>query len=148
MVSSSATTVDAYLADLPVDRRAAIERVREVILEHIPDGYEETMQYGMISYVIPFSRYPDTYNDQPLAIASLASQKHYMSLYLSNIYGDPETVKWFDSEYKRSGKKMNRGKSCVRFRTIDDLPLDLVGKAIARTTVDEFIVMYENARKS
>ena len=147
MATSKATTVDEYLDELPADRRDAVEAVRSVILEHLPMGYEETMQYGMIGYVVPLERYPVTYNGQPLGIAALASQKNYMSLYLMNVYGDPETERWFVEEYEASGKKLDMGKSCVRFKKLDDLPVDLVGKAIARTSVDEFIGMYEASRR-
>lgn len=146
MVQSDAATVEDYLAELPEGRRQAIESVRRVILENLPNGYEETMQYGMISYVIPLNRYPDTYNDRPLGLAALASQKRYMSLYLMNVYGDPEVEPWFRAQYEQSGKRLDMGKSCVRFRSLDDLPLDLIGKAIARTSVDDMIRLYEASR--
>ncbi len=146
MATSDARTVAAYLAELPAERRDALSQVRRVVLDHLPAGYEETMQYGMISYVVPLDRYAETYNGQPLALASLASQKQYMSLYLHNVYADPETERWFTREYKKSGKRLDMGKSCVRFRRLDDLPLSLVGDAIARTSVDDFIRRYEAAR--
>ena len=101
-----ALTIEEYLAELPVDRRGALEGVREVILDHLPEGYEETMQYGMIAYVIPLERYPATYNSQALMYAGLASQKTYMSLYLMNIYSDPATEQWFVEQYEASGKKL------------------------------------------
>ncbi len=148
MAQSAAQTVEEYLNELPADRREAITATRNVILEHLPEGYDETMQYGMISYVIPLERYPVTYNRLPLAYASLASQKNYMSLYLMNVYGDTETERWFTERYKASGRKLNMGKSCVRFKTLEDLPLELVGEVIARTTVVDFIKRYETARAS
>jgi len=148
VAQSAAQTVEEYLNELPADRREAITATRNVILEHLPEGYDETMQYGMISYVIPLERYPVTYNRLPLAYASLASQKNYMSLYLMNVYGDTETERWFTERYKASGRKLNMGKSCVRFKTLEDLPLELVGEVIARTTVVEFIERYEAARAS
>ena len=147
MAQSKAATVDEYLAEQSPDRRAALEAVRKVILENLPEGYEETMQFGMIGYVIPLEKYPVTYNKQPLGVVALASQKNYMSLYLMNVYGDPETERWFVEEYRASGKKLDMGKSCVRFKGLEDLPLDLVGRAIARTSVDEFIGMYESSRR-
>jgi uncharacterized protein YdhG (YjbR/CyaY superfamily) len=147
MARTTATTVDEYLAELPDDRRAEIEAVRNVILENLPKGYEETMQHGMIGYVVPLERYPVTYNGRPLEYAGLASQKNYMSLYLMNIYGDKETQQWFVEQYKASGKKLDMGKSCVRFKKLNDLPLDLIGKAIARTSVDEFVGLYEASRR-
>ena len=147
MAQSKAQTVDEYLAELPPGRREAIAAVRKVILDHLPSGYEETMQYGMIGYVIPLERYPVTYNQQPLGYASLASQKNYMSLHLMNIYGDKEAKQWFTEQYRASGKKLDMGKSCVRFKRLEDIPIDLVGEAIARTTVDEFIERYEASRR-
>ena len=147
MAQSKAETVDEYLAELPPERREAIAAVREVILDHLPDGYQETMQSGMIGYVIPLERYPVTYNRQPLAYAALASQKNYMSLYLMNVYGDEDTEKWFSEQYGASGKKLNMGKSCVRFKTLDDLPLGVIGEAIGRTEVTDFIERYETSRR-
>ena len=120
--------------------------MRKVILDNLPTGYEEMMQFGMISYVIPLERYPVTYNKQPLQYAALASQKHYMSVYLMNVYGDPDSEQWFVEQYRASGKKLDMGKSCVRFKKLDDLPLDLIGRAIARTPVEAYIEVYEAAR--
>ncbi len=146
MVWSSAQTVEEYLAELAPDRREAINAVRKVILDNLPTGYEEMMQFGMIGYVIPLERYPVTYNKQALQYAALASQKHYMSVYLMNVYGDPDSEQWFAEQYRASGKKLDMGKSCVRFKKLDDLPLDLIGRAIARTPVDAYIEVYEAAR--
>ncbi len=146
MAQSTATTVAGYLDELADDRLETISSVRQIILDNLPNGYEETMQYGMISYVIPFETYPKTYNNQPLAYVSLASQKNYMSLYLMNVYGDPDTEQWFTEEYKASNKKLNMGKSCLRFKKLEDLPLDLIGQVIARTSVSEFIGRYEASR--
>jgi len=150
MASSQAQTVETYLKELPEDRRAAISKIREIILKHLPKGYEEGMQYGMIGYFVPLSRYSAGYFDrknQPLPYAALASQKNYMSIYLMNIYGHKDTESWFQKEYKATGKKLDMGKSCVRFKNIDDLPLDVIGKAVALTPVDTYIEMYEAARK-
>jgi uncharacterized protein YdhG (YjbR/CyaY superfamily) len=144
MVSSDAASVEEYLAELPEDRRQAISRVRAVILANLPEGYEETMQYGMPSYIVPFERYPTTYNGQPLAVASLASQKNYMSLYLMSVYGERDQQ--FREEYERTGKRLDMGKSCVRFRSVDDLPLHLIARTIAATSVDDFIRTYEASR--
>ena len=146
MATSTATTVDDYVASLPDERRAAISAVRDVILRNLPDGYQEGMAYGMIGYYVPLDRFPDTYNGQPLGLAGLASQKHHMSLYLNNVYGDPATEAWFRERYGATGKKLDMGKSCVRFRRLDDLPLDVVGEVIARTEVDDFIARYEAVR--
>ena len=146
MVYSKAETVEEYLAEQTPDRREAMEMMRELILANLPPGYEETMQFGMIGYVVPLERYPVTYNKQALGVLALASQKNYMSIYLMSVYGDEETAKWFEEEFRASGKKLNMGKSCVRFKRPDDLPLDLIGKVVARTSVEEFIDLYERAR--
>jgi hypothetical protein len=147
-MQSKTKTVDAYLEELQEERREIISRLRELILENLPKGYEETMQYGMISYIIPFDKFPDTYNKQPLAYMSLASQKNYISLYMNNIHSDPKLEEWFKGEFEKSGKKLDMGKSCVRFKKLEQLPLDVIGKAVAYTSVDEFIKIYKHARKT
>ena len=147
MASSTATTPDEYLDGLPADRRDAIERVRAVILDNLPAGYREGMYFGMLGYYVPLERYPETYNGKPLGIAALASQKQYMSLYLMSVYGNAETERWFRDRWTATGKKLSMGKSCVRFRRVEDLPLDLIGQTIARVGVDEHIAHYEAARR-
>ena len=147
MVSSQATTVTQYLEELPEERRAAISRVRQVVLDNLPKGYEEGMQYGMIGYYIPLEEYPNTYNGQPLAVAALASQKNHMSLYLTAIYMDPHQEKRFNQAYLASGKRMDVGKSCVRFKKLEDLPLDVIAETIAAMSVDQYIGIYEESRK-
>jgi hypothetical protein len=146
VATSTAKTVDAYLAELPADRREAIAAVRKVILKHLPKGYKECMAFGMIVYVIPLQDYPVTYNKQPLMYAALASQKNYMSVYLCNVYGHKETDTWFRKRWAETGKKLDMGKSCVRFKTLEDLPLDVIGETIARTPVERFIRVYEQSR--
>ena len=146
MVKSGAATVEAYLAELPAERREAIEAVRRTILANLPDGYEEQMSFGMIGYVVPLSRYPDTYNKEPLALAALASQKRHMAVYLNNVYGDPAMLEWFTAAYAASGKRLDMGKSCVRFKRLADLPLDVIGETVARTSLEEFLAFYESAR--
>ena len=145
-MQSDATTVAEYIATLPDDRRKAIAKVRATVNKHIPKGYKEVMQYGMISWVIPLTRYPNTYNKHPLAIASLANQKNYMSLYLLGIYAEDGAEDWFHEAYRATGKRLDIGKSCVRFRTLEDLPLDVIDEAISRTTPDDFIALYEASR--
>lgn len=145
-MQSNATSVPQYLASLPPDRRRTVAEVRKVIRSNLPKGYKETMQYGMISYVIPLERYPETYNGQPLALASLASQKQHVSLYLNNVYADPGLRKWIASAFKARGKKLDMGKSCIRFKDRDDLPMDVVGQAVAKTSVDEMVALYESSR--
>jgi hypothetical protein len=141
-----ATTVAEYLNGLPPERRDAIEQVRKVILDNLPKGYQESLTYGVLSYEVPLSRLPDTYNGQPLSYVALGSQKNYMSLYLMNIYGDPKAAKWFKSAYKAKGKKLDMGKSCVRFKTVEDLPLDLVAEVVGRTPIEDWIRIYRESR--
>lgn len=143
---SDAKTVEAYLEALPADRAAALGTVRSVILEHLPDGYEETMAWGMIAYVIPTEWYADTSNGQPLMYAALASQKHHMAVYLIGIYDDDAERRAFETAYRTTGKRYDVGKSCVRFRKLDDLPLDVIGDAIAAVSVEEMIERAERAR--
>lgn len=143
---SDAATVDEYLAELPEERREAVSTVRRVILDHLPEGYDEAMSWGMIAYQVPLDTYPDTYNGQPLLYAALASQKRHMALYLHGIYADPEARREFEEAYRATGKRFDAGKSCVRFRTLDDLPLDVIGEAVARFGVRELIERVETAR--
>lgn len=143
---SDADSVEQYIQALPEDRREAITALRRVILDNLPAGYEEMMQYGMIGYSVPLSRHPNTYNGQPLSYVALASQKNYISLYLMGIYSRPEQAEWFTETWQATGKKLNMGKSCVRFRKLDDVPLDLIGQVVAMTSVDEFIATYEHSR--
>ena len=147
MARSDAATVEQYLAELAPDRREQIEAMREVVLENLPDGYEEAMNWGMISWEIPLARYPKTYNKQPLMYAALASQKNYMSLYLMCVYAHEGRHAEFERRFKASGKKLDMGKSCVRFKSVDDLPMDLIAETIASTSVEDYIRSYEAARK-
>lgn len=146
MVKSGATTPEEYLAELPRERREAISGVRDVILDNLPEGYQEGMQYGMISYHVPLDRHPETYNGQPLSVAALASQKNYMSLYLLGVYYDPETEQWFKERFAASGKKLDVGKSCMRFKRLDDLPLEVVGEAISHVSPDDLIERHRTSR--
>lgn len=149
-MQSKAKTVEEYLVELPPDRREAINAVRRVILKNLPARFEECMQYGMIGYVVPFELFPAGYHcdpSQPLCFAMLASQKNHMAIYLMTIYGHKETENWFVKAYKASGKRLNMGKSCVRFKKLADLPLDVIGQAIARVPVDKYIKAYEESRK-
>ena len=147
MARSNAATVQEYLDELAPDRREQIRDVREIVLENLPDGYAESMNWGMITWEVPLERYPTTYNKQPLMYAALASQKNYMSLYLMCVYSHSGAQTDFERRFKESGKKLNMGKSCVRFKTTDDLPMDVIADAIASTTVDDYIKIYEAARK-
>jgi uncharacterized protein YdhG (YjbR/CyaY superfamily) len=147
-MQSDATTVEDYLASLPEDRRAAIAKVRQTILEKLPRGYEEVMNWGMICYQVPLSVCPDTYNGQPLMYAALASQKNHMAVYLTAVYMDGGARRDFESGYRNSGKRMDMGKSCVRFRRLDDLPLEVIGKAIALMPVNQFVARVTTAQST
>jgi len=150
-MQSKAATVAQYLAELPADRRAAIEAVRKVILKNLDKkGYAEGMQYGMIGYFVPHSVYPPGYHCDPrqgLPFAALASQKNYMAVYLNGIYSDPATLKWFLDAWSASGKKKpDMGKCCVRFKSLEDIPLEVIGEVIKRTPAKDLIAHYESAR--
>lgn len=159
MASSAVTTVDEYLAALPPDRVELVTTVRDVVNANLPEGYQEAMQYGMIGWSVPHERYPAGYHtdpSQPVPLAALASQKQYVSLYLMGLYvpaaGDDPTaaetddVRWFRDAWAATGRKLNMGKSCVRFKRLDDLAADVIGQAIARLPVDEYLERYEAAR--
>ena len=148
MVSSTAATVADYLAELPADRRDEISQVRDVINAALPDGYREGIAYGMIGWVVPLQRYPDTYNRQPLGYAALAAQKNYNSLYLNCVYASEERKQKLKAAFAAAGKKLDMGKSCIRFKKADELPLDVIRDEISSTTPDEFIKIYEQARAS
>jgi uncharacterized protein YdhG (YjbR/CyaY superfamily) len=143
---SDAQTVTEYIARLPEERRAAIREVRGTILANLPEGYEEAMEWGMITYQVPLARYPDTYNGKPLMYAALASQKRHMAVYLTAVYADEEARDEFLEAYRASGKKLDMGKSCVRFTKLENLPLDLIGKVIRAYPVDDYIGIYEAGR--
>ena len=145
MARSEAGIAEEYLSELPEDKRALIEAVRKVVLKALPKGYVESMTWGMPSYEIPLERYPDTYNKKPLNYAALGAQKNYCSLYLMCAYQDSEQEKQLKEG--KAGKKLNMGKSCVRFKKLEDLPLDVVGEAISSTTPDESIASYEAVKK-
>ena len=149
-MQSTAQTVKEYLDSLPPDRREAIQAVRQTILANLDPSYKEGMQYGMIGYHVPHSVYPPGYHcdpKQPLPFAALASQKNYMSVYLC-VYGNPEMEAWFRKEWAKTGKKLDMGKSCVRFKKLDDLALDVIGQTIARMPTKKFIEHYEKVIKT
>jgi uncharacterized protein YdhG (YjbR/CyaY superfamily) len=146
-VRSDAATVDEYLDALPDDRREAIAAVRRTILDNLPEGYEETMNWGMIAYQVPLETYPDTYNGQPLMYAALASQKNHMAVYLTGVYADEAALETFVRDYEATGAKLDMGKSCVRFKRLTDLPLDVLGRTIAAVGVDDFLAMMERAKR-
>lgn len=142
-----ATTVEQYLASLPEDRRAALSAVRDVILENLGEGYEEGIQYGMIGYYVPHRVFPSGYHadpKQPLPFAALASQKSHMAVYLMSVYGQPAQEKWFREAWAKTGRKLDMGKSCVRFKKLEDVALDVLGEAIRRVPAKAYIAHYES----
>ncbi|REG23701.1 uncharacterized protein DUF1801 [Archangium gephyra] len=146
-MQSKATSVDQYLASLPEDRRAAVSAVRNVILKNLDKDYEEGIQYGMIGYYVPHKVFPSGYHcdpKQPLPFASLASQKNHMAIYLMGIYGQPQQEKWFREAWAKTGKKLDMGKSCVRFKKLEDVALDVIGEAIRRAPAKAYIQHYES----
>jgi hypothetical protein len=150
-MTSKAGSVREYLAGLPADRRAAIQAVRKVILGSLDPGYEEGMYFGMIAYCVPHRIYPPGYHcdpKQPLPFAGLAAQKNHIAVYLMFIYGDPRQEEWFRKEWAKSGKKLDMGKSCIRFKKIEDLAIDVIGKAVARVPVKDFVARYETMLNS
>ncbi|MGI8432531.1 MAG: DUF1801 domain-containing protein [Chthoniobacterales bacterium] len=145
----TASTVAQSLAALPADRRTALSAVRQVINENLPTGYEEGMQFGMIGWHVPLSLYPAGYGENPkvpLPLVALASQKSGLVLHFLSFYGHPTLSTWFTSEYQKSGKKLDMGKGCVRFKKLEDLALDVVGRTIARVPADEHMANYRAAR--
>ena len=152
-MQSKATTVEAYLRSIPADRRAGISAVREVILKNLDSSYEEGILYGMIGYYVPHSAYPKGYHCDPklpLPFAVLGSKKNYMTLHLMAIYaggdGSQSDAQWFRDEWAKTGKKMDVGKACIRFKKADDLPLKLIGQAIQRTPAKKWIAICEAAQ--
>ena len=148
MVGSKAATVQEYLKELPAERRAVIAKVRAVVRKNLPKGYQEKLGYGMICYEVPLKRYPDTCNGQPLCYIGLAAQKHHNAIYLTSVYQDAGQAKWLKDQFKKANKKLDMGKSCVRFKKLDDLPLDAIGKVVAATTPEQHIARYEASRKT
>lgn len=143
MARSNASTPDEYLAELPEDRRSIVETVRSTILDHLPEGFEETLTYGMLGYVVPLDRYPDTYNGQPLSVVTLANQKNHVAVYLMGVYADDDQRDWFIDAWSATGKKLDMGKSCVRFKKLDDVALEVLGEAVARVTPQDLIAAHE-----
>ena len=147
-----AKSVDEYINKLPEERKEVVSKIREIILENIPEGFEETISYGMIGYVVPHSIYPDGYHCDPklpLPFANVASQKNFVALYHSGIYADEKTLNWFVKEYPKHCKtKLDMGKSCIRFKKMNDVPYELIKALIKKFTVKQWIKLYEtNVKK-
>ena len=155
-MQSKAATVDAYLAELPEDRQKAMAQLRKVIKKNLPKGFRETMGYGMMGYCVPHSIYPAGYHcnpKDPLPFMGLASQKNFIAIYHMGIYANPKLLKWFtDAHAKASPKKLDMGKSCIRYKKATDIPYELIGELAAKISVEDWIQLYESnlktARKS
>lgn len=154
-MQSKATTVEAYLAELPPERHAVVAPLRQLILDNLQPGFEEGMQYGMIGYYVPHSIFPAGYHcnpKQPLPFASLAAQKNYYSLYLCSVYADNACDNergdggWFRQAWQATGKKLDMGKGCVRFKKLEDLPLEVIAESFRRQSVDDFVAQYQAQR--
>ncbi|MDC8000654.1 DUF1801 domain-containing protein [Aequorivita todarodis] len=150
-MQSTATTPDQYIAELPEDRKEVMQTLRETIKKNLPDGFEETLQYGMISYVVPHSIYPAGYHCKPsdaLPFMSIASQKNHIAFYHMGLYSDPRLLKWFTEEYPKHAKgKLDMGKSCIRFKNPKNIPFDLFGELTTKISVHDWIAKYESEIK-
>jgi hypothetical protein len=150
-MKSTATTVEEYVASLPDERQAAINKLRTIVKKNLPKGFLETMNYGMIGYVVPHSKYPQGYHCDPtlpLPFMNIASQKNFIAVYHMGIYAYPPLLKWFSSEYPKHVKnKLAMGKSCMRFKKPEQIPFDLIGELASKMTPDKWIQTYEKAFK-
>lgn len=142
-----AASPEAYLKKLPEERRKVVAALRKLVLRHLPKGYEEAVRYGMLTYEVPLSRFPKTYNKQPLMYLGLSAQKNYYALHLMCLYGESERKKKFVAAFKKAGKKLDMGKACVRFKALDDLLLDAVAEAVASVPLEAYLKVYEASRK-
>lgn len=151
-MQSKATTVDAYLAELPEDRQKAMSKLRQVIKKNIPKGFKEGMGYGMMGWSVPHSLYPAGYHcnpADPLPFMGLASQKNFIAIYHMGVYSDPKLLKWFtDAHAKASPKKLDMGKSCIRYKKPEDIPYALIGELASKVTVEEWVKQYETVHKA
>lgn len=151
-MTSDVKTTEEYIGQLPKDRKEAISKLRKVILDNLPKGYEEQMNYGMLGYVVPHSIYPEGYHCDtklPLPFMNLASQKNFIVVYHMGIYANKELMDWFTSEYpKYSKRKLDMGKSCIRFKKIEEIPYQLIGELASKMTTKDWITIYENTIKN
>lgn len=150
-MQSNAKTPEEYISELPEDRKQAIMKLRDALLKNLPKGFEEVMSYGMIGYVVPHSIYPSGYHtnpELPLPFINIASQKNFIALYHMGIYSDKSLLNWFVSEYPKHVKtKLDMGKSCIRFKNIEHIPYSLIGELAAKMTAEQWMKIYEQARK-
>ena len=150
-MQSKASSVDEYIQELPEDRKEVIQKLREIILKNLPEGFSEQIGYGMIGYVVPHSIYPSGYHctpKLPLPFANIASQKNFIAFYHMGLYANPKIYEWFVSEFtKHSSAKLVMGKSCVRFKKMTDIPFDLIGELMSKISVNDWIETYEEKYK-
>jgi hypothetical protein len=146
-MQSEATSIQKYLKELPENRQLAIATIRDLVLKNLPDGYVETMNWGMISYEIPLETYPDTYNGKPLFYVAIASQKNNMAIYMHSVYVSEKQTNILLEAFKKMNVKPNMGKSCIRFTKLEKIPLDTIGKLVAMTSVNDYIKQYEKVKK-
>ena len=146
-----ANSPDEYVEKVPEERRPSFERLRETVLDHLPAGFEEVMSYGMIGYVVPHSLYPDGYHCTPalpLPFMNIANQKNFIAFYHMGIYAEPELLEWFLSEYKALNlRKLDMGKSCMRFKKWEEIPFELIGQLVAKRSPQDWIAVYESQLK-
>jgi uncharacterized protein YdhG (YjbR/CyaY superfamily) len=147
-----ANTIEEYFAQIPEERKPALTKLWETIRENIPEGFSEQLGYGMPGFVVPHSIYPDGYHcdpKQPLPYINVASQKNFIAFYHMGIYSDPKLMKWFTENYpKHSKAKLDMGKSCIRFKKMDQIPFELIGELVSKLTVKDWIAFYESAIKN
>jgi hypothetical protein len=146
MTSTRALAAAHYLAGLPAERRTVVKALRSMVKRALPKGYQEGVNYGMLVYEIPLSRYPETYNGQPLAYVAVAAQKNHYAIYLTCAYQDPKQAAWLKKEFTKAGKRMDMGKSCLRFKALSDIPLEAISTVIRSTPPEKFIAQYEASR--
>jgi len=148
-MKSEAATPEEYINALPVDRKEVISEIRKVILKNLPKGFKECISYGMLGYVVPHSKYPKGYHCDPklpLPFMNIASQKNFVAIYNMGVYADSKLLKWFTNEYpKHSKAKLDMGKSCIRFKKLDQIPYELIGELATKITVDNWIELYEKS---
>lgn len=147
MLANKAKTVAEYIGGLSAERQPVLRKIRSFVRKHMPKGYQEQIGWGAITYAVPMKVLPDTYNGQPLCYAALAAQKNYYTLYLMGVYGNPAQKTWLAREFKKRGKRFDMGKSCLHFKSLDDLPLDVVGEVIASTPMEKYVAHYREIRK-
>lgn len=147
-MQSDASTVEEYLAELSPERRDIVAAVRDTVNAHLPAGYVEGMGWGMITWSVPLERYPDTYNGQPLGYLALASQKRYLALYLNCVYSAPGAEQELRERWAATGRRLDMGKSCLRFRRLEDLDLDIIADLVAATPVEDFLAHYQAVRRT